>query len=119
MGKIPAGRLVSSTEIARSRPKCGWPAADCRCAATLAAGAEPVPEKITVKLRLESRGPGKHVTVIDGLPDNRAYLADLCRSLKKACGAGGAAAAGAIELQGDQRERLHELLSKKGWTVKG
>ena len=32
---------------------------------------------------------------------------------------GGAVAAGMIELQGDQRERLRDLLAKKGMTVKG
>lgn len=99
--------------------KCGWPEADCRCAATLAAGREPVPEKVTAKLRLENRASGKHVTVVDGLPDNQLYLEDLCRHLKKACGTGGAAVNGSIELQGDQRERLRELLAKKGFQVKG
>jgi translation initiation factor 1 len=78
-----------------------------------------VPEKITATLRLEHRASGKHVTVIDGLPDNRPYLEGECRTLKKACGAGGTAGEGSIELQGDHRERLRELLVRKGWTVKG
>jgi translation initiation factor 1 len=100
-------------------PKCGWPDADCRCAATLTAGKGPVPEKVTARLRLENRASGKHVTVVDGLPDNREYLDDLCRHLKKACGTGGAAGETSIELQGDQRERLRELLARKGLGVKG
>ena len=113
------GRAVFSSGWGRMCPKCGWPEADCRCAATLAAGSEPVPEKVTAKLRLENRASGKHVTVIEGLPDNRAYLEDLCRQLKKACGTGGAAGETWIELQGDRRERLRELLAKKGLQVKG
>ncbi|HEY1434601.1 MAG TPA: hypothetical protein VGG65_04450 [Thermoanaerobaculia bacterium] len=113
------GRVVYSSDQGRLCPKCGWPEDDCRCAATLAAGREAVPEKVTAKLRLENRASGKHITVVDGLPDNRAYLEDLCRSLKKACGTGGAALGGSIELQGDQRERLRELLAKKGLRVKG
>jgi translation initiation factor 1 len=100
-------------------PKCGWPEADCRCAATLSAGSEAVPDQVTAKLRLENRGRGKHVTVVDGLPDNRGYLDTLCRDLKKACGTGGTAGENRIELQGDQRERLRELLAKKGMRVKG
>jgi translation initiation factor 1 len=92
---------------------------DCRCAATLGRGAEPVPDTLTAKLRLENRASGKHVTVVDGLPDNRAFLDALCRDLKKACGTGGAAAEGRIELQGDQRERLRVLLAKKGLAVRG
>ena len=84
-----------------------------------AQGTEPVPEKPVAKLRLENRSSGKHVTVVDGLPDNREFVEALARELKKACGTGGAVAAGMIELQGDQRERLRDLLAKKGMTVKG
>ncbi len=108
-----------STGAGRACPKCGWPAGECRCAATLARGAEPVPDAPTAKLRLENRASGKHVTVVDGLPDNRLFLDALCRDLKKACGTGGSAGENRIELQGDQRERLRELLAKKGFLVKG
>jgi translation initiation factor 1 len=113
------GRIVYSSEKGRVCPKCGWPAADCRCAATLARGTEPVPEKPVAKLRVENRASGKHVTVLFGLPANRDFLDSLCRDLKKACGTGGSAGEDWIELQGDQRERLRELLAKKGMTVKG
>ena len=113
------GPVVYSTGAGRVCPKCGWPADDCRCAATLGKGIEPVPEKPVAKLRLENRASGKHVTVVDGLPDNREFVEALARELKKACGTGGAVAAGMIELQGDQRERLRDLLAKKGMTVKG
>ena len=112
-------RIVYSTASGRMCPKCGWPADDCRCAATLAAGAEPVPDQIAARLRLENRASGKYVTVVDGLPDNVPYVQALCRDLKKACGSGGAVREGAIELQGDQRERLRELLPRKGLKVKG
>jgi translation initiation factor 1 len=113
------GPVVYSTGTGRACPKCGWPSEDCRCAATLAKGVETVPEKPVAKLRLENRASGKHVTVVDGLPDNREFVEALARELKKACGTGGAVGAGMIELQGDQRERLRDLLAKKGMTVKG
>jgi translation initiation factor 1 len=116
---MAADRIVYSTGRGRVCPGCGWPPDDCRCSKTLSAGAEAVPEKVTAKLRVENRASGKHVTVLDGLPDNRDYLAALCRDLKKACGTGGAAGEGSIELQGDQRERLREILAKKGMQVKG
>jgi translation initiation factor 1 len=112
-------RVVYSSDRGRICPGCGWPQDDCRCSKSLPTRDEAVPEKITVRLRLENRGPGKHVTVLDDLPRNDAYLERLCRDLKKACGTGGAAAEGSIELQGDQRERLRELLGKKGMQVKG
>jgi translation initiation factor 1 len=115
----PPGRVVYSSGQGRMCPVCGWPQDDCRCSKTLSAGAEAVPDKVTAKLRLENRSSGKHVTVVDGLPDNREFLDTLCRDLKKACGTGGTVGENTIELQGDQRERLRELLAKKGFLVKG
>jgi translation initiation factor 1 len=123
-----SGRIVYSSGQGRLCPGCGWPEADCRCSKNLSAPDEPVPDKITARLLVENRGSGKHVTVVYGLPRNGPYLEALCRSLKKACGTGGAVrdssasgatGEGSIELQGDQRERLRELLEKKGFQVKG
>ena len=72
------------------------------------------------KLRLESSGRGgKSVTVIDGLPRNEAFLAELARELKKALGTGGAVRESVVEIQGDRREALRERLAAKGWVVKG
>jgi len=70
-------------------------------------------------LRLETRLAGKTVTVVAGLPKNGPFLQALLKELRKACGTGGRVAEGALELQGDQRERLREGLSARGWTVKG
>jgi len=111
-------RLVYSSASGRMCPKCGWPETDCRCSSNLAA-AEPVPAKIRVNLSVEKRGSGKIVTRIDGLPRNRELIESLTRDLKKSCGTGGRAFEDFLELQGDHRERLREILAKKGWTVKG
>ena len=112
-------RLVYTTGQGRLCPSCGWPAADCRCSQRLSEGREPVPPKIAAKLRVEKRASGKSVTVVDGLPDNSDFLAGVAKEWKRSCGTGGSIGRGSIELQGDQRERLRELLAKKGWTVKG
>ena len=56
---------------------------------------------------------------MDGLPQNAAFLKDLCQELKRACGTGGAVSEGTIELQGDLRERIRGLLLEKGFVVKG
>jgi translation initiation factor 1 len=112
-------RVVYSSSKGRVCPGCGWPAEDCRCSKSLTPRDEAVPAKVTAKLRLENRSSGKHVTVVDNLPRNAAYLAELLAALKKACGTGGRAADGSIELQGDQRERLRDLLVRRGLTVKG
>jgi len=100
-------------------PKCGWPADDCHCAGSLEPPGEPVPARITARLHVANTSSGKRVTVIDGLPKNPAFLEALAKELKKSCGTGGKVTEGILELQGDQRERLHELLSRKGWTVEG
>jgi translation initiation factor 1 len=71
------------------------------------------------KLRMEKKGRGGTVTVVDGLPDNATFLKELSQELKRLCGTGGAVADGAVELQGDLRDRVREYLAKKGWTVKG
>ena len=111
-------RVVYSSEKGRICPKCGWPAADCHCSSSLPVE-DPVPAKITASLNLENAGPGKKVTVIHGLPKNTSFLETLSKELKKSCGTGGKVNDGLVELQGDQRERLRALLSRKGWTVKG
>ena len=113
------GRLVYSTDKGRICPKCGWPADDCRCSTSVGAPDEPVRAKIRAALKLENRASGKTVTVVAGLPRNGPFLTSLLQELKKACGTGGRAVENAVELQGDQRERLRELLAGKGWTVKG
>lgn len=115
---VTTRRVVFSTGGGRLCAACGWPQNDCRCARRLSAGVAAIPDKVTAKLRLENRASGKHVTVVDGLPDNHDFLETLGRELKKACGTGGAVGENRIELQGDQRERLRELLAKKGFLVK-
>lgn len=112
-------RIVYATDRGRICARCGWPQQDCHCASSLPAADELIPAKIAVRLRIEKRTGGKSITVVDGLPKNRAFVESLTRELKKSCGTGGSSDTAAIELQGDQRERLRELLTKKGWTVKG
>jgi translation initiation factor 1 len=53
------------------------------------------------------------------LPNNAAFLKELSQELKRACGTGGAVVEAGIELQGDLRDRIREVLTKKGYLVKG
>jgi translation initiation factor 1 len=111
-------RLVYSTDTGRMCPGCGRPARDCRCGTRRTE--EPVPVRVVAKLRIEKAGRGgKTVSVVYDLPRNTAFLKDLCQDLKRACGVGGAVRDDAIELQGDLRDRLRELLSKRGFGVRG
>ena len=69
---------------------------------------------------MEKKGRGgKTVTVVYGLPHNDQFLKELSQELKKTCGTGGAVVEGAVELQGDLRERVRDVLVKRGFVVKG
>ena len=59
------------------------------------------------------------MTVVYDLPDNATFLKNLAGELKRACGTGGSVAENTVEIQGDQRDRVREVLLKKGWSVKG
>jgi translation initiation factor 1 len=61
---------------------------------------------------------GKTVTVVRGLPERGASLEARASELKRLCGAGGAVKDGAVEIQGDHRERVAERLRALGYTVK-
>jgi translation initiation factor 1 len=111
-------RLVYSTGPGRVCPTCGWPADNCQCSKR--AKDESIPSRIVAKVRVEKKGRGgKTVTVVDDLPRNAAFLKELSQELKRACGTGGAVSEGAVELQGDLRDRIREVLLKKGFVVKG
>ena len=110
--------LVFSTERGRICARCGWPADNCRCSRKDSDAT--VPERVVAKLRVEKAGRGgKTVTVVYDLPRNAPFLKDLCADLKRACGTGGTVEGDTVELQGDHRDRLRELLRKRGFQVKG
>lgn len=112
-------RTVYSTGSGRVCPGCGWPQDDCKCSSTIGRD-EPVPPRITARLRMEKKGRGgKTMTVVYGLPRNPAFLKELTHELKRGCGTGGATVEDGVELQGDLRDRVRDYLTKKGWTVKG
>jgi translation initiation factor 1 len=110
-------RLVYSSAAGRVCRGCGLPERGCRCDA---AASQPVPDRPVAKLRMEKAGRGgKTVTVVYGLPNNADFLRDLAQQLKRACGTGGTPTSEGVELQGDLRDRVRELLRAKGFQVKG
>ena len=71
-----------------------------------------------VKVRRETAGRrGKAVTTVSDVPLDDAALRALAARLKKRCGVGGSAKDGVIELQGDHRDVVVELLRADGYDV--
>ena len=77
----------------------------------------PAEQRVRVGREVAGRG-GKAVSVISGLDLEERALAELATRLKKLCGAGGAVKAGAIEIQGDHRDRLVAELLKLGYPAR-
>ena len=71
-----------------------------------------------VKVRRETAGRrGKAVTTVSGVPVCDDELKALAGRLKKRCGVGGSAKDGVIELQGDHRDAVVEVLRGEGYDV--
>lgn len=77
------------------------------------------PSRVRIRVGREVAGRGgKGVSVISGLPLGPADLDALAAVLKKRCGAGGAVRNGAIEIQGEHRDRLVAELHKLGYEAR-
>ena len=71
-----------------------------------------------VRVRREVAGRrGKGVTTILDLPLDDAGMRELAGRLKKRCGVGGSAKNGIIELQGDHRDTVVEVLRADGYDL--
>jgi len=78
----------------------------------------PNQQQVRVQTSRKGRG-GKTVTVITGFQAKPETLADLLKKLKAQCGAGGAVKDNEIEIQGDHRDKLVQLLNQLGYKAKG
>lgn len=79
----------------------------------------PPPSDGFAKVRRETKGrKGKGVVVISGLGIDQKELKDLAKKLKKTCGTGGSVVEHTIEIQGDKRDTIKEVLEKNGYKVK-
>jgi translation initiation factor 1 len=73
----------------------------------------------TVRVALDTKGrKGKSVTLVSGLQHNPDTLEDIARILKQHCGAGGTVKEGNIEIQGDNRVRVAEMLRAMNYLVR-
>ena len=72
-----------------------------------------------VRIQKQTSGrKGTGVSVISGLDLSDEELKKLAAELKKRCGCGGSVKNGMIEIQGEKRDLLKQLLEQKGFTVK-
>lgn len=97
--------LVYSTEIGRIKPE-------------KEKTEQPKGDGIVRIQRQTSGRKGKGVCVITGLDLEDAALKLLAKELKKRTGVGGSIKDGTIEIQGDNRDLLKQLLEQKGFKVK-
>lgn len=72
-----------------------------------------------VRIRRETKGRGgKAVLTITGIAKSHDELVQLAARLKKKCACGGAVKDGVIEIQGDKRELVEQLLQAEGFKTK-
>lgn len=77
------------------------------------------PQQQTAYLHRESGGRGgKVVSVVKNLILTEDDLKALAKKLKQECGTGGTVKDGLIEIQGEHRQRMAEVLTKLGYKVK-
>ena len=116
LGQNPFGALSSAGLRSEIAGQAGGPAARSATGPTAKAKA---PEKnrgrVDIRRETGNRG-GKTVTVVDGfvgigLPEKEL----LTKKMRAACGCGGTVKDGAIEIQGDQREKIVQILSAAGF----
>ena len=112
-----SGGLVYSTEAGRMCPECRMPLADCSCRQQAKALTKKTDGVVRVSRSSKGRG-GKTVTLVKGLPLDEAALAQLGKQLRTACGSGGTAKDGVIEVQGDHVAQVMLALQKLAYVVK-
>ena len=91
-------------------PICGLPKELCMCE-------EIAREQQSVRISIDSRRYGKTVTVIDGIDGNDIDIADLAKTLKSRCAAGGTCKDGRIELQGDHKKKVKAVVEERGFRT--
>ncbi len=61
---------------------------------------------------------GKTVTVITGFQHSPETLSKLLKQLKAKCGSGGTVKENSLEIQGEHKQKLWEILTKLGYKAK-
>lgn len=116
MTRLFAGTIYDRPPVC---DRCAKPQAECSCPPLPpSARAKTPPANQTARLSVEKRKKGKIVSVIRGLPASENDLPALLSRFKSACGAGGTLDGDELEIQGDHREKLAELLAELGYKTR-
>jgi translation initiation factor 1 len=91
-------------------PVCGLPEELCMCE-------EIAREQQQIKIYSMKRRYGKIVTIIEGIDSSDIDLDDLARKLKTRCASGGTVKDGKIELQGEHKKKVEQVLNEMGFLV--
>ncbi|MBD2343335.1 translation initiation factor [Anabaena subtropica] len=77
------------------------------------------PQQQNVRVQATRAGrKGKTVTVITGFQTKPEILADLVKQLKTQCGTGGTVKDNEIEIQGEHKQKILDILIKLGYKAK-
>lgn len=111
-------RPVYSTESGRLCPGCGCAQNVCQCKQSKQTKVNARSDGI-IRVSRETKGrKGKGVTLISGFQGSEDELKALGKRLKQLCGTGGTVKNGVIEIQGDVRNKIVEVLKQEGRQVK-
>ena len=108
--------------MARDRDRTVWSSdqGDLRKAHTETPKENPLlPHEQTIYLHRDTKArSGKTVTLVKKLMLSEKDMKELATKLKQICGSGGTVKDGVIEIQGEHREKIAEVLKKMGYKVK-
>ncbi len=89
---------------------CGLPKEICVCE-------EIAREQQEIQIYTVARRYGKMVTIVDGINTGDIDVSSLTSELKAACACGGTAKDGKIELQGDHKGKVKQVLTRMGFNA--
>ncbi len=92
-------------------PTCGLPKELCACQ-------EIAREQQEIRISTAKRRYGKVVTIVEGIDASDIDIEDLARQLKTKCASGGTVKDGKIELQGDHKRKVEQVLEELGFPIK-